>query len=53
MRALEASIRRQKRNIGDARRSHTDHTEATEVAIAALALNQMLEFGCPNRVRIG
>jgi hypothetical protein len=27
-------------------------TEATEVAIAAAALNRMLEFGHPNYVRI-
>ena len=37
--------------IGDAFRSRTDETEATEVAIAA-ALNRMIEFGCPNYVRI-
>jgi hypothetical protein len=46
-----AAIGRYKRVIGDALRSRTDETEATEVAIAA-ALNRMLEFGRPNYVRI-
>jgi hypothetical protein len=36
----------------DLARSRTDQTEATEVAIAAAALNRMLEFGRPNYVRI-
>jgi hypothetical protein len=49
---VEASIGRYKRVIGDALRSRTDETEATEVAIAAAALNRMLEFGRPNYVRI-
>jgi hypothetical protein len=48
---VEASIGRYKRVVGDALRSRTDRTEATEVAIAAAALNRMLEFGCPNYVR--
>jgi hypothetical protein len=39
--------------IGDALRSRTDQTEATEVAIAAAALNRMLELGRPNHARIG
>jgi hypothetical protein len=38
--------------IGDALRSQTDKTEATEVAIAAAALNRMLGLGRPNYVRI-
>jgi hypothetical protein len=38
--------------IGDALRSRTNQTEATEVAIAAAALNRMLELGRPNYVRI-
>jgi hypothetical protein len=33
--------------IGDALRSRTDRTEATEVALAAAALNRMLAFGRP------
>ena len=47
-----ASIGRYKRVIGDALRSRTGQTEATEVAIAAAALNRMLAFGRPNYVRI-
>ena len=42
---VEAAIGRYKRVVGD-------QTEATEVAIAAAALNRMLEFGRPNYVRI-
>jgi hypothetical protein len=49
---VEASIARYKRVIGDALRSRTGQTEATEVAIAAAALNRMLAFGPPNYVRI-
>jgi hypothetical protein len=49
---VEASIGRYKRVIGDALRSRTDQTEATEVAIAAATLNRMLAFGRPNYVRI-
>jgi len=49
---VEAAIGRYKRVIGDALRSRTDETEATEVAIAGAALNRMLEFGRPNYVRI-
>jgi hypothetical protein len=49
---VEASIGRYKRVIRDALRSRTDQTEATEVAIAAAALNRMLAFGRPKYVRI-
>ena len=49
---VEAAIGRYKRVIGDALRSRTDETEATEIAIAAAALNRMLAFGRPNYVRI-
>ena len=49
---VEAAIGRYKRVISDTLRSRTDETEATEVAIAAAALNRMLEFGRPNYVRI-
>jgi hypothetical protein len=38
--------------IGDALRARTDQTEATEITLAAAALNRMLEFGRPNYVRI-
>jgi hypothetical protein len=48
---VEAAIGRYKRVIGAALRSRTDETEATEVAIAARVLNQMLEFGRPKYVR--
>jgi hypothetical protein len=48
---VETAIGRYKRVIGDALRSRTDETEATEVAIAARALNQMLALGRPNYVR--
>jgi len=49
---VEATIGRYKRVIGDALRSRTDETEATEVALAAAALNRMLGLGRPNYVRI-
>jgi hypothetical protein len=49
---VEVSIGRYKRVIGDTLRSRTDRTEVTEVAIAAAALNRMLEFGRPNYARI-
>jgi hypothetical protein len=49
---VEATIGRYKRVIGDALRSRTEPTEATEVAIAAVALSRMLAFGRPNYVRI-
>jgi Transposase DDE domain len=50
---VEAAIGRYKRVIGDALRSRTQRRQATEVAIAANALNRMLEFGPPTSVRIG
>ncbi len=49
---VEASIGRYKRVVGDALRSRTDQTEATEIALAAAMLNRMLAFGRPNYVRI-
>jgi len=49
---VEASIGRYKRVMGDALRSRTNRTEATEVAIAAAALNRMLSFGRPKYVRV-
>ena len=49
---VEADISRYKRVIGDALRSHTDARQATEVAIAARALNRMLALGRPESVRI-
>ena len=47
---VEASNGRYKRGIGNALRSQTDGTEATE--IAAAAVNRMLSCGRPNYVRI-
>ena len=49
---VEADIARFKRVIGDGLRSHTDGRQATEVAIAAGALNRMLDLGRPEYVRI-
>lgn len=49
---VEASIGRYKRVIGDTLRSHTDPSKATEVGVAAAALNRMLELGRPSYVRI-
>src|SRR5919199_4381083 len=48
----EAAIARWKRVIGDGLRSRTDERRATEVAVAAQALNRMLKLGRPNYVRI-
>jgi hypothetical protein len=50
---VEAAIGRYKQVIGDALRSRTDRTEATEIAIAAAALNKMLGLGRPTYLRIG
>ena len=53
LRALvDAAISRWRRVIGDGLRSQTDGRQATEVAIAADALNRMLELGRPEYVRI-
>ena len=49
---VEVAIGRYKRVIGDALRSRTDKTEATEVAIAAAAVNRMVGLGRPNYVWI-
>ena len=48
----EAAVSRYKRVIGDALRSRTDRRQAVEVAIAARALNRMLELGRPESVRV-
>ena len=53
LRALvEAAVSRYKRVIGDTLRSQTDGRQATELAIAAGALNRMLELGRPEYIRI-
>ncbi len=49
---VEADISRWKRVVGDGLRFPTDGRQATEVAIAADALNRMLELGRPHYVRI-
>ncbi len=48
----ETGMSRFKRVIGDGLRSHTEERQATEVGVAVHVLNRMLEFGCPNSVRI-
>ena len=48
----EAAVARWKQVIGDGLRSRTDERRATEVAVAAHALNRMLELGRPSYVRI-
>lgn len=49
---LEGQIGRWKQVIGPALRFHTDEAQATEVAIAAAALNRMVDLGRPNSVRL-
>ena len=49
---VEADISRWKRVIGDGLRSRTNGRQASEVAIAASALNRMLELGRPVYVRV-
>ena len=49
---VEADISRWKRVIGDGLRSRTAGRQASEVALAAGALNRMLELGRPESVRI-
>jgi hypothetical protein len=49
---VEADIARFKRVTGGGLRSRTDGRRATEVAMAAGALNSMLELGRPEYVRI-
>jgi Transposase DDE domain len=49
---VEADISRWKRVIGDGLRSQTEGRQATEVAIAAGALNRMLDLGRPEYVRV-
>ncbi len=49
---VEADISRWKRVIGDGLRSRTDGRQVTEVALAAGALNCMLDLGRPEYVRV-
>jgi IS5 family transposase len=49
---VEGQFARWKQVIGDGLRFHSDEARATEVAIAAAALNRMLDLGRPNSVRL-
>jgi hypothetical protein len=49
---VEADVSRWKRVIGDGLRLRTDDRRATEVAIAARALNRMLQLGRPAYLRM-
>jgi hypothetical protein len=49
---VEAGVSRFKRVMGDGLRSGTDRRRMTEVAVTVAALNQMLELGRPEYVRI-
>ena len=49
---VESDIARWKCVIGEGLRSQTDGRQATEVAIAANALNRMLDLGRPEYVRV-
>src|SRR4051812_40622356 len=49
---VEGQFARWKQVIGDGLRFHSDEARATEVAIAAQVLNQMLDLGRPNSVRV-
>ncbi len=49
---VEADISRFKRVVGGSLRSRTDRRRTTEVGIAIVALNRMLELGRPAYVRI-
>jgi hypothetical protein len=48
----EASFSRYKHMIGDGLRFHTDDRQQTEITVAVLVLNRMLDLGCPDSVRI-
>jgi hypothetical protein len=49
---IEGQIGRWKQVNGDALCFHSDGAQATEVVIAAAVLNQMLDLGRPNSVRV-
>jgi IS5 family transposase len=49
---VEGQFARWKQVIGDGLRFHSDEARATEVAVAAQVLNQMLDLGRPNSVRV-
>jgi hypothetical protein len=49
---VEGQFARWKQAIGDGLRFHSDEARATKVVIAAQVLNQMLDLGHPNSVRV-
>ena len=49
---VDGQFSRWKRVIGDGLRFHSDEAQATEVAIAAQILNQMLDLGRLNSVSV-
>ena len=49
---VEGQFARWKQIIGNGLRFHSDQARATEVTIAAAALNRMLDLGCPSSVRV-
>ena len=49
---VEAFFSRYKHVIGDSLRSHTDDRQQTEIGVAVLVLNRMLDLGRPDTVRI-
>ena len=49
---VEADISRFKRVIGNGLRSRTDRRRGTEIALAVSVLNQMLELGRPEYIRL-
>ena len=49
---VEAAIGRYKQVVGDGLRFRKDRRRTTEVAVAVLVLNRMLELGRPISVRI-
>jgi hypothetical protein len=49
---VEGQFARWKQIIGDGLRFHSDQARATEVTIATVVLNRMLDLGRPNSVRV-
>ncbi|WP_376967632.1 hypothetical protein ABNQ39_36125 (plasmid) [Azospirillum sp. A26] len=49
---VESQMAHWKGVLGEALRSHSDQTQATEVAIDVIVLNRMLDLGGPNSVRV-
>lgn len=49
---MEAFFSRYKHVIGEGLRFHTDDRRQTEIGVAVLVLNRMLDLGRPDSVRI-